>query len=174
MNKFPLLSAVQHNDLAQLQNLVEQASSEDANAFAKDAYRAGLMAVNDQNVEGLTILLPILLPRHVNDLLCLCVELQDTTLVHVLLPYADPTHENSSPLQLASALGNTYLLDLLYPLSNPKKALRSMQKNARPGRTDQWKMLEERIQTEAVQKKLERATHAANKKAPKSSQGRKL
>ena len=174
MNKFPLLSAVQHNDLAQLQDLVAKSSNEDANAFAKDAYRAGIMAVNDQNVEGLSILLPILLPGQVNDLFCLCVELQDTTLVHLLLPYADPTYEDSSALQLASALGNTYLFDLLYPLSNPKKALRAMQKTARPGRTDQWKMLKERIDTVALQKKLERAAKPAQTNAPKMSQGRKL
>lgn len=66
--------------------------------------------------------------------------------VQILLDHhADPTHQNSYALQLASAHQNQHAFDLLYEVSDPREALKNMD-----GRytLKETQMLRERLQAE--------------------------
>ena len=51
----------------------------------------------------------------------------NSDMVELLLPYCNPQVDNSLALQLASMVGSTHLVNLLYPLSNPTQALNDLQ-----------------------------------------------
>lgn len=76
--------------------------------------------------------------------LTVCVSHHNLEGIELLLPVSDLKANNSRPLQIAVEAKFLPLIDVLYPLSEPKKALKALQQRW-PGRPEQWEELERRM-----------------------------
>lgn len=75
--------------------------------------------------------------------------------LNVLLKYADPKHNNSKALQKAVLENAQPNIDILYPISDPSAALKSLQDSIAPMRIPQdWMPLYERIESERLKRVL--------------------
>lgn len=92
-------------------------------------------AVQNNHIECVAFLLPLsdlrvergeILNGSTGLILQAAVRNNNYDMVEVLLPYCNPLVENSLALQYASAAGFAKIFDLLYPLSNPTEALKSI------------------------------------------------
>lgn len=76
--------------------------------------------------------------------LCVCISQNNLEGIELLLPVSDLKDNNSRPLQIAVESKMPTLIDVLYPLSDPKKALKALQQRW-PERSEQWEELERRL-----------------------------
>lgn len=76
-----------------------------------------------------------------------------TQCVKRLIPRSNPKWNNSWPLILASQIQHQEIFDLLYPVSNPKDALRYMK--SQQYAPEDMSMLERRIMQDSVQQSVE-------------------
>ena len=81
------------------------------------------------------------------------VEFGNTEGVKMLLPFVDPTINDSEALRLAAHNGYTECLELLYPVSDPVVALEILQKEC-PNDYSVWGKLEQMVEVERVQNML--------------------
>lgn len=76
--------------------------------------------------------------------LTVCISQHNLEGIELLLPVSDLKANDSRPLQIAVESKMLSLIDVLYPLSEPKKALKGLQQRW-PERPDQWEELEKRL-----------------------------
>ncbi len=120
----------------------------------KDIFHVLIYAVTDKQSDFTVAVYQYLSDIHRGELFDLAVETQNCNMVQALLPYSNPRFRNSSALQMASATQNQEIFDLLYPLSQPTKALKVMHKYSR---AFEYKMLEEAVEQSRIQRALHRA-----------------
>lgn len=125
---------------------------------SSDVYHVLIFAVTDNTIDFVLAVHNFLSEQHKGNLFALAVEARNNTMVRALLPHSDPMFDDSCALQMASATQNDAIFDMLYPLSQPTKALQVMKKHSRPF---EYKMLEERI----AQIKISDALNKAVKKS---------
>lgn len=135
------------NDCTTAQTLAAQAHS-------NDIFRTLIYAVSEKQHDFTVRLYPYLSEQHQGDVLCLAVETRNNALVRLLLPHADPLFNNSAALQMASATQNQEIFDVLYPLSQPVKALKDMKKYSR---AFEYKMLEDALEQHKIHQKLSKS-----------------
>lgn len=75
-----------------------------------------------------------------------------------MVSVSDPKENNSNPLQVAVLQGHKDVFELLYFVSDPQAALFSLQKNHMYD-SDDWKMLEERLQKDQRDKLISVTSH---------------
>lgn len=125
-----------------------------ADMDSKEVFPVLIYAVTEKQSDFTADLYTYLSETHRGELFVLAVETRNITMVRALLPNANPHFANSSALQMASATRNQEIFDLLYPLSQPQKALKDMKKYSR---SFEYKMLEEAMEQAHIQRALQGA-----------------
>lgn len=159
--------------LKQLQQACNNGDCESAKILApqmksKDIFHALLFSVSQNKIDFTLSVYPYLSESDQGNMFCFAVEARHNAMVRALLPHSNPKFDSSAALQMASATRNQDVFDLLYPISQPSKALRVMKNHSRPF---EYTMLEERIALDQVRQKI---SSAVKKTAVKTTLKRKL
>lgn len=155
-------------DNARIANDCQTAQDIAPHLASKDLFRTLIYAVTDKQQDFTLAVFPYLSEQHRGEIFDLAVEARNNDIVRALLPHSDPLFNHSCALQMASATQNQDIFDLLYPVSEPLKALKVMKKHSR---AFEYRMLEERIEQLKTQKALNKAV---KKVTPKSTLARKI
>lgn len=106
-------------------------------------FNASMYAAN----ETMAALIPFSDPSQYQRCIGVCLAQHNLTGVEILARVCDLKANNSRPLQMAVEVKFSEAVDLLYPLSHPKKALKALQQKW-PGQLDKWGDLETRLAQE--------------------------
>lgn len=137
----PLDCAIEHNHLDCVKLLVGLYNPKEASNYPLTvAARLGFVDITK-------FLIPVSDPYLFVDVLCDVILTPDNPCFEVLLPHLDPKALSSRALQIASSVENQHYFDVLYPLSDPKIALKSMEINPHY-REKQKTMLRQRLTSE--------------------------
>lgn len=132
-----------------------------ADMDSKDVFHVLIYAVTEKQSDFALALYKYLSEHHQGELFVLAVETQNIMMVQALLPHANPHFANSSALQMASAMRQLEIFDLLYPLSQPAKALKVMQKYSREF---EYKILQDALEQEKIHKQLSKVVKKSSSK----------
>lgn len=156
-----LKAAYKNNDCQAAQKVLPYMQSD-------DIFHVLIFAVTDKKSDFVLTAQPYLSDERKGDLFSLAVECRCINMVHALLPFSDPKFNHSCALQMASAIQHQEIFDLLYPLSQPTKALNEMKKYSR---TFEFEMLENAIEQSKTRVNLHRAV---KKSSSRAKVGRKI
>lgn len=156
-----LQMACKNNDCQAAQEVLPHMQS-------NDIFHVLIFAVTQKKSDFVLTAQPYLSEDRKGDLFALAVECRCINMVRALLPYSDPKFSHSCALQMASAIQHQEIFDLLYPLSQPSKALKVMKKHSR---SFECEMLENALEQSKIRESLHRAV---KKSASKAKTGRKI
>lgn len=117
-----LIMAIKRNDLHEINNLILNSPEETTTNWRSIVYFSALSAA---------------------------VDMERLKIVEYFLPLADPKTRNSWVLQKASIKNHAVLMDMLYDLSEPLKALDAL-RTEHPNDYNKWKALEQRVESQRL------------------------
>lgn len=150
-----LKTAYKNNDCQAAQEVLPHMQSD-------DIFHVLIFAVTQKKSDFVLTAQPYLSENRKGDLFALAVECRCINMVCALLPLSDPKFNHSCALQMASAIQHQEIFDLLYPLSQPTKALTVMKKYSR---SFEFEMLENAIEQSKIKQTLHRAVKKSASRA---------
>lgn len=112
-----LMRAASQNDVSAIEDLNKKVD------ISSEIRSILIGAVRSDSLDVVQYLLPLSKTRYVNEAFIHAVDFKNKRMVDFLLPYFEPKFNKNEGLRTAIATGDSYFIDLLYPISNPKNAL---------------------------------------------------